>query len=130
MANTAPSLDDIVALADQALAGIPARFRDKARPLSIVVDDMADDETLDALGMESGYDLTGLYRGVSLQEQSSGDPPREPDMVILYREAILLEWIESGEDLFHLVRNVLIHEVAHHFGFSDGDIDALEAGTA
>ena len=132
MPNTPPSLADIVALADQALAGIPERFRERARPLSIVVEEMADDETLDALGMESGYDLTGLYRGVSLLEQSGGDLPREPDMVILYREAILLEWIEAGCDLFDLVRTVLVHEVAHHFGFSDADIEALEAsgGTA
>ncbi len=128
MPNTPPSLADIVALADQALAGIPDRFRERARPLSIVVEEMADDETLDALGMESGYDLTGLYRGVSLLEQSGGDLPREPDMVILYREAILLEWIEGGDDLFELVRTVLVHEVAHHFGFSDADIEALEAG--
>lgn len=121
-----PSLDDLVALADQALASIPARFAERARPLAIVVEEMADDETLDDLGMESGYDLTGLYRGVPLLEQSSSDTPRVPAMVVLYREAILLEWIEAGEDLYHLVRNVLVHEVAHHFGFTDADIEALE----
>lgn len=121
-----PSLDDITALADQALAAIPARFTERARPLSIHVEDMADDETLDDLGIESGYDLTGLYRGTPLNEQSSGDMPRVPDMVVLFREAILLEWIDTGEDLAALVRNVLVHEVAHHFGFTDADIEALE----
>ena len=127
MPNTAPTLEDIVALAGQALAAIPARFTERARPLSIIVEEMADEEILDDLGMESGYDLTGLYRGIPLHEQSISDSPRVPDLVVLYREPILLEWIETGEDLFHLVRNVLIHEVAHHFGFSDADIEALEA---
>ncbi len=126
--TTPPSLEDIVALADRALESIPPHLAQNVRALSIVVDEMADDETLDAMGMESGYDLTGLYRGVPIHLRSGNDPVREPDMILLFREPILLEWIETGEDLYRLVRNVLIHEVAHHFGFDDAAIAELEAG--
>ncbi len=124
--TTPPTIEDISALAEKALAAIPARFTEHAHTLAIVVEDMADDETLDSMGVESGYDLTGLYRGTPLNRRSVTDSASEPDMIILYREPILLEWIETGEDLAALVNNVLIHEVAHHFGFSDADIEALE----
>jgi predicted Zn-dependent protease with MMP-like domain len=125
MHRTPPTIADIVTLAEEALAAIPARFTDHAKKLAIVVEDIADDETLDAMGIESGYDLTGLYRGVPLT-LGRDETPRAPDMIVLYREPILLEWIETGEDLASLVNNVLVHEVAHHFGFSDADIEALE----
>jgi predicted Zn-dependent protease with MMP-like domain len=121
-----PTLQDIIALAEQALAAIPARFTEHARRIAIVVEEMADDETLDAMGIESGYDLTGLYRGTPMTQASVTNPSPDPDMILLYREPILLEWIESGEDLAALVNNVLVHELAHHFGFSDADIEALE----
>ena len=123
---TPPSLQDIVTLAEQSLASIPERFTRHARKIAIVVEEMADDETLDAMGIESGYDLTGLYRGVPMNLASASQPAAEPDMILLYREPILLEWIETGEDLGRLVHNVLVHELAHHFGFSDADIAALE----
>ena len=121
-----PSPDDIAELADLALAAIPAPLRERARGLSILVEDAADDETLAELGLESPWELTGLYRGVPFGQAAAADVRHEPDMIVLYREAILLEWIEAGEDLFRLVRNVLIHEIAHHFGFSDADIARLE----
>ena len=126
MTLTPPSLPDIVALAEQSLASIPERFTRHARQIAIVVEEMADDETLDAMGIESGYDLTGLYRGTPMAQASASEPAHEPDMILLYREPILLEWIETGEDLGRLVHNVLIHELAHHFGFTDADIEALE----
>ena len=126
MSQTPPTLDDIVALAERALAAIPDRFTKHARRIGIVVEEMADDKTLDDLGIESGYDLTGLYRGTPMHLASESDPAHEPDMILLYREPILLEWIESGEDLYRLVHNVLVHELAHHFGFSDADIETLE----
>jgi predicted Zn-dependent protease with MMP-like domain len=87
---------------------------------------MPDDDTLDELDIDSAWELTGLYRGTPLTERSVSDPAREPDLIFLYREPILLEWIETGVDLFHLVRNVVVHEIAHHFGFSDADIEAIE----
>jgi len=91
------------------------------------VEEVADDETLGELGIDNAWELTGLYRGVPLGQKEAGGTPHAPDLIVLYREPILLEWIETGEDLFRLVRNVLVHEIAHHFGFSDADIAALEA---
>jgi predicted Zn-dependent protease with MMP-like domain len=122
-----PSLDDIAALAERALAEIPSRLARHIEGVGIAVEDLAEDATLDELGIESAWDLTGLYSGTPLTERSVGDIARPPDLIFLYRQAILLEWIETGEDLFRLVRNVVIHEIGHHFGFSDDEIAALEA---
>ena len=121
-----PAAEDIADLADRALAAIPAALRAHVRGVSILVEEAPDDETLAELGIENAWDLTGLYRGVPLGRKGAGETRQEPDLILLYREPILLEWIESGEDLFRLVRNVLIHEIAHHFGFSDEDIARLE----
>lgn len=126
---TPPSLAEIEALAERALGGIPARLRRHIANVGIAVEDMPDDATLDEMGIESEWDLTGLYRGTPLHARSVDEIARPPDLIFLYRQPILLEWIETGEDLYRLVRNVLIHEVAHHFGFSDADIEALEAST-
>lgn len=114
-------------LAERALAAVPARLRRHIANLAIAVEDEADDDTLDEMGLETTWELSGLYRGTPLGLRSVSDVARGPDLIILYRLPILLEWIEQGEDLYNLVRNVLIHEVAHHFGFSDDDIAALEA---
>jgi acetylglutamate kinase len=122
-----PSSDDIADLAEQALASIPARLARHVKGVGIVVDDAADDELLEEMGIDSPWELTGLYRGTPLNMRSVSDVVRQPDMIHLFREPILLEWIETGEDLARLVRSVLIHEIAHHFGFSDADIEALEA---
>ncbi|MBN8873161.1 MAG: metallopeptidase family protein [Rhodospirillales bacterium] len=113
-------------MAERALQAIPARLARHVDNVGISVEDMPDDETLDELGIESAWDLTGLYRGTPLPERSVSDPVRSPDLIVLYREPILLEWIETGEDLFRLVRNVVVHELAHHFGFSDAAIEAIE----
>jgi predicted Zn-dependent protease with MMP-like domain len=121
-----PSLEDIVELAERAFAAIPKELRDLVQGAAIVVEEVADEETAAEVGLESPWALTGLYRGTPLTEKSVFDAPMEPDSITLYREPILMEWIETGEDLFRLVRNVLIHEIAHHFGFSDDDIERLE----
>lgn len=122
-----PSADDIAEMAERALEAIPERLARHIGGVGIAVEDMADDETLQEMEIESGWDLTGLYRGTPLIRRSVDDLARQPDLIFLYREPILLEWIETGEDLYHLVRNVLVHEVAHHFGFSDAEIAAIEA---
>lgn len=122
-----PSPEDIADLADRALAAIPAKLRTRVRGVSIMVEDTADDETLESLGIDNAWELTGLYRGTPFGQADSGHVPHAPDIILLYREPILLEWIETGEDLFGLVRTVLIHEIAHHFGFTDAEIAALEA---
>ena len=124
--TTPPSIADIEAMAEHALAAIPERLRRHVRGVGIQVEEMADDETLDELGIESPWDLTGLYHGTPLNQRSVDDPFRMPDLIFLYRLAILGEWIETGEDLHRLVGSVLIHEIGHHFGFSDADIEAIE----
>jgi predicted Zn-dependent protease with MMP-like domain len=122
-----PSAEDIAALAERAFAAIPARLSRHVDNVGIAVEEMPDDETLRDLGIESPWDLTGLYTGTPLTQRSVDDIARQPDLIFLYRQPILLEWVETDEDLYRLVRNVLVHEVAHHFGFSDEDIEALEA---
>ena len=122
-----PSTEDIIALAERALASIPAHLLEHVNNVGITVEDAPDDETLAEMGIDNPWDLTGLYRGTPLPLRSVGDVARGPDLIFLYREPILLEWIETGEDLFRLVRNVLVHEIAHHFGFSDAEIEALES---
>ncbi len=124
--STPPGLDDLVEMAEHALAAIPEPLRNLVRGTSILVEDTPDDEIIRDMGLESPWELTGLYQGVPLTAKSVGDIPREPDRILLFREPILLEWIETGEDLFSLVRNVLIHEIGHHFGLSDEDIARLE----
>ena len=124
--GTPPSLDDILELAETALSAIPQELRNLVGGTVMAVEEAPDDEILAEMGMESPWELTGLYRGTPLTQKSVLDIPAEPDTIVLFREPILLEWIETGEDLFRLVRNVLIHEIAHHFGFSDADIARLE----
>lgn len=123
---TPPTADDIADLAERALAAIPAPLAQHVRGVGIAVEELADDETLEELGIESAWELTGLYHGTPLTERSVSDIARQPDLIFLYRQPILLEWIETGEDLYCLVRNVLVHEIGHHFGLSDADIEALE----
>ena len=124
--TTPPSAEAIADLAERALAAIPARLRRHMQGVGITVEDLADDETLGEMGIDSAWELTGLYHGTPLGQRSVDDIARLPDRIVLYRQAILFEWVELGEDLFALVRNVVVHEVAHHFGFSDAEIEALE----
>ena len=125
---TAPTLADFERLAAAAWDRLPAEFRNLARDIVIRIEDFATDEDLDELGIESPFDLMGLYRGVDLAHKSVLDTPREPDMVFLYRRAILDYWAEHEESLGHLVTHVLIHEIGHHFGLSDADMEGIEAG--
>jgi predicted Zn-dependent protease with MMP-like domain len=126
---SAPSLEDLAALASQAFAELPPRFRALAGEVVFRVDDFAADDVLDDLGLEDPFELTGLYQGVSLTHRSSFDPTPEPARVFLYRRPILDEWAERGDvTLGELVTHVLVHEIGHHFGLSDDDIDAIESG--
>jgi len=116
----------LAALAERALAAMPEALRRHLAGIAIAIEEIADDATLDDLGIESGWDLTGLYRGVPRHLRAKSAVAPLPDLIVLYRKPILLEWIETGEDLARLVASVMIHEAAHHFGFSDDDIAALE----
>ncbi|MGD9981533.1 MAG: metallopeptidase family protein [Hyphomonadaceae bacterium] len=121
-----PSIDDIERMAREAWAALPPGFRDLAGDIVIRVQDWADDETLDDLGIEDPFELTGLYSGVDLTQRSIMDPAPAQPMVFLYRRAILDEWIERGDVSLHeLVAHVLVHEVGHHFGLSDEHMDKL-----
>ena len=126
MARTAPSLAEIEALAKSALAALPQRFRRHLMPVVIRVEEFPDEETEAEMGLDSPFDILGLYRGVALPRKSINDPRPDLDMIFLYRRPILDYWCESGEDLAHLVRHVLIHEIGHHFGFSDEDMERIE----
>lgn len=123
----APSLAQFEALTAAAWEQLPAEFRNLCGDLVIRIDDFASDEVLDGLGIESPFDLMGLYSGVSLDRKSVADLPREPDMVFLYRRAILDYWAEGEETLGDLVTHVLVHEIGHHFGLSDRDMEEIEA---
>jgi predicted Zn-dependent protease with MMP-like domain len=123
----APSLADIETLAQRALTTIPDEFKRHLGPLVIRVDEFPDEETEEAMELESPFDILGLYRGVALPHQSVANLRADIDMVFLYRRPILDYWCETGEDLYRVVRHVLIHEIGHHFGFSDDDMERLEA---
>ena len=125
----APSLADLEALAEHALATIPAELKRHLGRVVIAVEDFPDDETMAEMELESPFDLLGLYRGVALPRQSVMDPRVEPEMISLYRRPILDYWCETGEDLYAVVRHVLIHEIGHHFGFSDDDMERIERET-
>jgi predicted Zn-dependent protease with MMP-like domain len=124
----APSLADIEMLAQRALETIPAELKAHLGPLVIRVEEFPDEETEEAMELESPFDILGLYRGVALPHQSVTAPRAEIDMVFLYRRPILDYWCETGEDLAAVVRHVLIHEIGHHLGFSDEDMERIEEG--
>jgi len=123
-----PSLADIEAIARAALADLPAALARHVTDVVLHVEDFPDAETEREMGLDSPFDLLGLYRGVSLDRKSVGDLPGGPDMVFLYRRALLDYWCETEESLDDIVRHVMIHEIGHHFGFSDADMELIEAG--
>ncbi len=116
-------------VAQQTWDDLPAEFREIVGNLVIRVVDFADRETLDLMGIGSPFDLLGLYHGVGLPFKSVHDVPHGPDMIFLYRLPILRYARQEGEDVDEVIRHVLIHEVGHHFGFSDDDMEDIEANT-
>jgi len=125
----APTLDDFAALAEAAFAELPPAFRRLAGEVVFRIDDFPSDEVLEDLGLESPFDLTGLYQGVDLARRSVFEASPEPARIFLYRRPILDEWAERGDvGLGEMVTHVLVHEIGHHFGLSDDDIDRIEAG--
>ncbi len=121
-----PSVADLESIAQEALTAIPEQLRKHLSNVVIRVDDFPDDETMEELELESPFDLLGLYRGVDLLHQSVLAQSEDLDMIYLYRRPILDYWCEMEEDLVRVVRHVLIHEIGHHFGFSDEDMDRIE----
>lgn len=127
---SAPTLDDIQAIASEAFATIPDALAQHVADVAIYVADFPDDETMEAMELESPFDLLGLYQGISLDQKSVADSLTDIDRIYLYRRPLLDYWCETGDDLYHVVRHVLIHEIGHHFGFSDDDMEAIEARSA
>ena len=124
-----PSLADVEKAAASALETIPEVLRRHVTDVVIRVDDFPDAETERAMGLASPFDLLGLYRGVSLDRKSVLDAACDIDMIFLYRRPLLDYWCESGESLETVIRHVLIHEIGHHFGFSDDDMARIEAAS-
>ena len=126
----APSLAEMETLAVAAFERLPKKFRALCDGLIIHVDDFPTKEVIDELGAEGEFDLLGLFQGVGLPFQSDTAPQQMPNMVWLYRRPILDYWAEHDETLGAIVTHVLVHEIGHHFGLSDEDMEALEASVA
>jgi len=124
--TTPPTLAELELIAAAELERIPDELRRHVGHVVIRVDEFADEETEREMGLESPFDLLGLYRGVALPRQSVLDVRTRPDMIFLYRRPLLDYWCEEGLDLAAVVRHVLIHEIGHHFGFSDDDMERIE----
>lgn len=123
-----PTLADFEGLADRALARLPSAFRAQCEGVIIHIDDFPDDETLREMECESPFDLLGLFRGIGLaQDEAVAGAGRLPNMIHLYRRPILDYWAEHEESLGAIITHVLIHEIGHHMGLSDEDMEAIEA---
>ena len=125
----APSLEDFEQMAAAAFAGLPAEFRALVGDVPCVVTDFPDEETIAEMALESEFDILGLFRGVGMPQGAAYPVTGQlPNQIWLYRRPILDYWAEHEETLGAIVTHVLVHEIGHHFGFSDADMDAIEAG--
>jgi len=123
---TAPTLDDFERMAREEFERLPREFRDTLGEVVFTVQDYAEDDILDEMDAESPFELTGLFVGQELGAQEANTMPREPSMIFLYRIPILAEWAETGVELGPLISHVIVHEIGHHFGLSDEDMDRIE----
>ncbi len=124
---TAPAIEDFETLAQEAYDALPEEFRALCGNVLIQIEDFPSDEVLESMGLESPFDLLGLFQGVGLA-QGGGETQtgQMPNMVFLYRRPILDYWAEHEDTLGDVVSHVLVHEIGHHFGLSDDDMEALE----
>lgn len=125
-----PSADEIEAIARRVLESFPPPFATSIGDVVLLVEDFADDETLREMGIDDPFELSGIYEGIPLTERSVDQSGTLPETIRLFRRPIVDEWADGTDTLEHLVAHVLIHEVGHHFGFSDEDMHALEDGIA
>jgi predicted Zn-dependent protease with MMP-like domain len=125
--TTAPDAALIEALARDAVLALPAPYRDAATAILLRVEEFAPDEILEAMEVEDAFDLTGLYDGIPLTEKSVMDQVIQPDVIWLFRRPILDEWVERGNvTLGEMITHVMVHELAHHFGWTDEQIAAVD----
>ena len=122
----APDAAEIERLAEAAIARLPAEFRRHLTKVVLRVEDFADDSVLDEMGIDDPFELSGLYRGRPVSEESAWVSGELPPMVHLYRRPLLDEWVETGVALEDLITHVIVHEIGHHFGFSDAQMHAIE----
>lgn len=125
--HKAPNLAEFETIAQKAYDKLPAQFRDMTKDVLIRVEEFPTDDVLDSMGLESPFDLLGLYHGVDLSRQSVLDVTTLPEMIFLYRRPILDYWAEHDDSLGDIITHVLIHEIGHHFGLSDDDMARIEA---
>jgi predicted Zn-dependent protease with MMP-like domain len=123
---TAPTLAEIDSLAREALTLLPAELKQFTTDVVLQVEEFPSDEVCEEMDLETPFDILGLYQGISLADKRIDSSGTLPDMVFLYRRPILDYWCESGENLADVVRHVMIHEIGHHFGFSDETMEAIE----
>jgi predicted Zn-dependent protease with MMP-like domain len=121
-----PTLDQLETLAREALASLPQEFRELTSDLVFLVEDFPDDEVIDDMELASPYEILGLFYGPDLADREGVMPVSLPTMIFLYRQPILDYCAQQGEPLEHIVRHVLVHEIGHHFGLSDEQMEALE----
>ena len=122
----APDAAAIERLADAAIARLPEGFRRHLGNVVLRIEDFADDEVLDSMGIEDPFELSGLYSGRSMREENSWASGELPPIIHLFRRPLLDEWAETGVSLEALITHVIVHEVGHHFGLSDADMHAIE----
>lgn len=123
----APSLADFEALAQEAFRRLPQKFRALCGDLVIHVDDFPSEDVIREMRLQSDFDILGLFQGIGLPFQSNMESGRMPNMIWLYRRPILDYWAEHEESLGAIITHVLVHEIGHHFGLSDDDMEAIEA---
>lgn len=124
----APNLDEFEKLAKSAYADLPDGFRELTQGVVIRIADFPDEDALEELGLENEFDLLGLFQGIGLaQDHAIPQTGQMPNMIFLYRRPILDYWAEHEETLGEIISHVLIHEIGHHFGLSDDDMEAIEA---
>ena len=123
--SESPSLEDFELLARDAFASLPARFRALAEGVVFLVQDFPDEDVIIGMDLENAFEILGLFQGPGLAGQDSGHP--EQTMIFLFRRPILDYWAENRETLGAIGRHVVIHEIGHHFGLSDADMDTIEA---
>jgi len=124
---TAPDLAAFEAIAEAALAQVPDPFHAAAQGVVLRIEEFPSDDLLAEMGMDNPFELTGLYDGIPLTEKSVTDPGTHADTIWLFRRPILDEWVDRGnETLGALIAHVLVHELAHHFGWSDDDIATID----
>jgi len=129
--QVAPTVEDFEAMAADAYKALPERFRVRTGGVVIRIADFPEPDVLKELGLESEFDLLGLFQGVGLAHDGAVPQTGQmPNMVFLYRRPILDYWAEHEQTLGEIVTHVLVHEIGHHFGLSDEDMEAIEAATA